>query len=220
VTRLAGEAEWLVWQWVDSAFPAGGFAHSAGLEAAIQLGEVPDRARLEAFLQASLEQTGQSALPFVTAAHAAPEQLPEFDALSDAFISNHVANRASRLQGRALLLAADRIFDLAPPPDLAVVIGHLAPVFGSVTARLGLSRETVQRMFLFWHLRGLVAAAVRLNRVGPLEAQTWQRRLAASGEAVRLRCGELGLDDLAQTAPLQDLWQGLHDRLPMRLFQS
>ena len=26
--------EWLVWQLVDSAFPAGGFAHSAGLEAA------------------------------------------------------------------------------------------------------------------------------------------------------------------------------------------
>ena len=217
---MAGESEWLVWQWVDSAFPAGGFAHSGGLEAAVQLGEVPDRASLEAFLQASLEQVGHASLPLVSAAHAAPERLPELDALCEAFTTNHVANRASRLQGRALLLVADRIFALPPLPDPSAVIGHLTPVFGSVTARLGLARETVQRLFLFWHLRGLVAAAVRLNRIGPLEAQSLQRRLATTGEAVRLRCGDLGLEDLAQTVPLQDLWQGLHDRLPMRLFQS
>lgn len=31
--------EWLVWQLLDSGLPTGGFAHSCGLEAAMQLGE-------------------------------------------------------------------------------------------------------------------------------------------------------------------------------------
>ena len=36
--------------------------------------------------------------------------LAEFDQLCDAFTTNHVANRASRAQGRALLSAVERIF--------------------------------------------------------------------------------------------------------------
>lgn len=220
MTGMAPELEWLVWQWVDSAFPSGGFAHSAGLEAAVQIGEVSDRPSLERFFRTSLEQVGRAVLPLVRVAYEAPERILEWDEFCEAFTSNHVANRASRLQGRALLLAAERIFELPPLSSEPQFRGHLAPVFGAVTVQLGLPLETVQRLFLFWHLRGLVAAAVRLNRLGPLEAQGWQRRMAPLGESVRVRCGQLGLDDVAQTVPLQDLWQGLHDRLPMRLFQS
>jgi hypothetical protein len=32
-------SDWLVWQLLDSGLPTGGFAHSCGLEAAMQLGE-------------------------------------------------------------------------------------------------------------------------------------------------------------------------------------
>jgi len=37
---------------------------------------------------------------------------------------------------------------------------------------------------------------------------------------VLARCGALGEEDLAQTAPLLDLLQGHHDRLYSRLFSS
>ncbi len=220
-TDAEGERDWLVWQWVDSALPAGGFAHSSGLEAAVQLGQVRDRAALNTFVQASLEQAGHSLLPLVTAAHADPGRLVELDALYESFQRQHVANRASRLQGRALLITAKSVFGYQVPGEVpSDFAGHLPPVFGAVTGTVGLQPATAQRLFLFWQLRGTLAAAVRLNLLGPLEAQRWQHRLSRVGEAVRCRCGAIGVDDLAQTAPLLELWQGVHDQLPSRLFQS
>jgi urease accessory protein len=235
-------SDFTVWQLVDSAFPTGGFAHSSGLEAASQQGEVRSRADLVSFLETSLQQLGRAALPFVTAAHHEPERLEEFDRLCDAFTTNHVANRASRSQGRALLSAVERIFPVpesglqaASPPSLraelkrskgrapeiaAPPFAHFAPVFGAVLRRLDVSLDSMARMFFFNHLRGLLAAVVRLNLVGPMEAQMIQHRLAARAEEILARCASFTLDDLAQTSPLLDLWQGAHDRLYSRLFQS
>ena len=85
---------------------------------------------------------------------------------------------------------------------------------------LGLPRETTLRLFFFNHLRGLLAAAVRLNVLGPMEAQAMQHRLSPRAEGILHHCETLTLDDLAQTSPLLDLWQGAQDRLYSRLFQS
>jgi urease accessory protein len=38
------DEDWLLWQLADSAFPTGGFAHSGGLEAAWQHGEIRNSA--------------------------------------------------------------------------------------------------------------------------------------------------------------------------------
>src|SRR5690348_11706297 len=98
---------WLLLQIADSTFPTGGFAHSSGLEAAVQLGELAkDEEGLRAFCEESLWQTGFSALPFVAATHASPHEVEQHDALAQAFLSNHVANRASRAQGRAFIATA------------------------------------------------------------------------------------------------------------------
>jgi urease accessory protein len=227
-------SDFSLWQLADSAFPTGGFAHSNGLEAAWQHGEVPDRAALVSFLEAGLHQAGRAALPFVTAAHGEPERLGDFDQLCDAFTTNHVANRASRAQGRAFLTAVERIFPergQVRPREASGMRGcadqavrapyaHLAPVFGACLGRLGAARDITMRMFCFNHLRGTLAAAVRLNIVGPMEAQVLQRRLVPVMEATLTRCGSLTPEDLAQTSPLLDLWQGAQDRLYSRLFQS
>lgn len=209
--------DWLLWQLADSAFPTGGFAHSAGLEAAWQHHGVRNRTELASFVEASLQQLGHSAFPFVTAAHREPGRLPELDRLCDAFTTNHVANRASRLQGRALVASAERIFTT---PALQPPCGHFAPVFGAVTRLLEVSRESAGQLFFFNHLRGLTASAVRLNIVGPLEAQALQHRLSVCAQEILARCEPLGVEDLAQTAPLLELWQGAQDRLYSRLFQS
>ena len=105
-------------------------------------------------------------------------------------------------------------------PEGRAPYAHFAPVFGACLLQLDVSRETAARIFFFNHLRGVLAAAVRLNIVGPMEAQMLLQRLSAKAEEVLTCCAHLTLDDIAQTAPLLDLWQGAQDRLYSRLFQS
>jgi len=206
---------------MDSAFPTGGFAHSSGLEAAWQFGEVRGRDELVGFLEASLDQLGHAGLPLVLAAFDEPVQLPALDQLCDAFTINHVANRASRAQGRAFVAAIQRSFQAEiGKAGKAVFHYHFAPVFGAGLRRLELSRETAGRMFFFNHLRSVLAAAVRLNIVGPMEAQGLLHRLSATAESILKACEHLTVEQMAQTAPLLDLWQGAQDRLYSRLFQS
>lgn len=215
---MSGTTFHRVLQLADSALPAGGFAHSGGLEAAWQLGEIPDRQSLAPFLEASLRQASTASLPFVMSAHREPDRLPELDACCDVWTTNHVANRASRLQGRAFWTALNHAFLPEAPP--APQPGHFAPVYGALLRQLHLSAEDTAHLFLFQHLRGLISAAVRLGVMGPLEAQGVQFRLAETTARLASRAPDLTLDDLAQSEPLLDLWQGAQDRLYSRLFQS
>lgn len=237
----------LVWQLVDSAFPTGAFAHSLGLEAAWQHGEVVTGDDVRRFTEATVLQAGTASLPLVNAAWRQPDRLPEWDALNDAFLSNAVANRASRQQGRTFTASAARIWTSpaleelhrraastpnlqsptskelptpkaqSPPPAM---YAHVAPITGAVCAALAVPLETTQRLVLYAAARGVLSAAVRLGIIGSYEAQRLQSDAAAVMARVLARCREAGPADLAQTAPIIDIVQGAHDRLYSRLFQS
>jgi len=217
---------YLVWQLIDSAFPSGGFAHSGGLEATLQHGHVTDVDGTRAFARQALAQCGRSALPIVTAAHRCQESLGELDQLSDVFLSNPVANRASRAQGRSLLLSVARSFHGRDVETLETRIraegmaGHYAPLFGRLFSVLGIEMIDTQRAYLFVSARGVSAAAVRLGIMGAFEAQAMQAELTAHIDRIVRDCGELSPDDIAQTAPLIELFQATQDRLYSRLFQS
>jgi len=216
----------LLWQLADSAFPGGGFAHSGGLEAAWHYREVTNTVELNDFINASLGQLRHGALPFVKAAHQEEEDFESLDHLCDSFTTNHVANRASRAQGQAFLGSVHRIFHVEALTKLRSFVlqhelpGHLAPVFGAITAELDCSLAETCELFVFMQLRGWISAAVRLGIVGPLEGQAIQYRFADRTEAVTQELAELNVDDVAQTAPLLDLFHGGHDRVYARLFQS
>ncbi len=222
-------SSWLHWrllQLADSAFPTGGFAHSAGLEAALHCGEVDSEATLENYVDSFLWNVGTASLPFVAAAYDAPGTLWQLDEHIDAVLTNHVANRASRTQGRAFAATCAEVFGASRLGSLAArvrsreVAAHLAPIFGASLSILGLDRSETLGLHLYLALRGVASAAVRLGIVGPHEAQ---RLLAERGprlDAILKRCESLGPDDAATAAPVVDIVGATHDRLYARLFQS
>jgi urease accessory protein len=216
---------WLLLQLSDSAFPAGGFAHSFGLEAAWQQHEV-DAASLARFVRDVITQAGRGGIPFVAAAHEDPGSLAEIDGRCDAFLRNPVANRASRVQGRAWLATLERSF---PRPELVALCDtvraqslarHHAPIVGATMKALDVDRQSAARLYLFGACRGVLSAAVRLGIVGTTEAQRLLSERAHDLDRVLAASAESTLDEAAQTAPLADLWQASHDRLYSRLFQS
>ncbi len=217
---------WQLLQIADSAFPAGGFAHSSGLEAAMHHGRARTAEGLDAYVREHLWNVGWASLPFVTAAFDAPGSVWALDAWADAAITNHVQNRASRTQGRTFLATCAQIFDEPPVLALAArarareVSAHLAPVFGATLAALGASRDEAQALHLYIALRGVASAAVRLGVVGPHEAQRLQRSHGRTLDAVLGACANLGPDEAATAFPLLDVMGATHDRLYARLFQS
>jgi len=214
---------WTLLQLADSAFPTGSFAHSFGLEAAAQAGEVDSADGVRRFARDAVWQAGWGALPLARAAWVDPDSLPRLDARADAFLANHVSNRASRTQGRAFLATAVRVFPERISPVQARAAGlklHLAPIWGAAVRALEIDLADAQRLLLWSTARNVLSAAVRLGLAGTHEAQALLAGLAPLLDEVHARCGELGPEALAQPAPLADLLQGTHDRLYSRLFQS
>lgn len=191
--------QWALWQMLDSAFPTGSFAHSVGLEAAVQGGLVPpgDEAAVARFALAAVHSACALQLPFAAAAHAActaPRAPPSGAAaaaatpdaaavcgelcvqLGAALAGNHVARRASASQGAAMLRAAHAAFpqEAAAAPCLAALRAHAAPhqavAYGAVCGALGFSWPVSARAFVFAILRDTISAATRLNVIGPMAA--------------------------------------------------
>lgn len=219
-----GTSSFLAWQLADSAFPTGAFAHSWGLEAAWQHGEIGDVAAVRRFVEAAVQQTAFGVIPLLNAASQDQRRWAELDALADAFLINLVANRASRQQGRTLLATAARVW---PSPEMEAAreqasrrCAHLGPVTGVVFGTVGVPLDTARQLLLYGAARGVLSAAVRLGILGSYEAQRLQLDAVPLLEEWCARSAGFDENDLAQVAPVPDLLQATHDRLYSRLFQS
>jgi urease accessory protein len=218
--------ELLIWQIADTAFPVGGFAHSGGLESARHAGEVNGPEALRDFIEAAIVQAKFGMLPFVKGAHEDVEPVGDLDALCDAFLVNHVANRASRSLGRALLYVAGASFGHRALESLARQWQgsgspqHYGVVFGAVSRLLSLPLSRTLQLALFVSVRDLVSSAIRLNVLGPLRAQALLFELGISIARASEPEGIPSPYEATHTAPVMDVLQNAHDGLYSRLFQS
>lgn len=228
----------------DSQLPLGSFAFSSGLES--YLAHSPPRAASfsSGFLPSSISSMASTTLPFVLAAHRAPQQLAKLDDELDAAIVCTVGRRASVAQGRALLGIWERSFRStvvashgdgqvvlrdfsnllreSKGQDVPLVSAHLAPLFGLICAIVGMSLRQTAYVFMLSHVKALVSAAVRASMFGPYQAQ----KVLASEQVQRLigvvidREWDTPVEEAGQAMPMMDLWIGRHEVLYSRIFNS
>lgn len=230
VRSLVSPLQWSQWQLLDSILPTGGFAHSIGLEAAIQSGLVSGPEDLRLYVMHVLENTGSLLLPFVYCMNLSPnlQTWHKLDRIMEAMLTNEVGRKASVLQGSALMRTAAAVFSEIPSlktmRDTSLSSGaacfHHAPVFGLICGLIGMDSETAQRMYMFITMRDVISAATRLNLVGPLGAAVLQHQIAVVAEDLSKKWMNRSVEEACQTSPLLDTVQGCHSYLFSRLFCS
>jgi urease accessory protein len=217
----------------DARFPAGGHAHSGGVEAAATAGWVTDIASLEVFLRGRLRTAGMVAAGLAAAAcaRAGDDRWDELDAEADARTPSPAQREASRRQGRALLRAARAAWpDAGWLAGLATPAGgyrggpHHAVVLGAAAAAAGCSPVDAARIAAYQSVSGPASAAVRLLALDPMRAAAVLARLAGDVDATAERAAayaEGPLSDLPYpSAPALDLLAEAHIRAEVRLFES
>lgn len=219
----------------DSRFPAGGHAHSQGVEAVVGNGMLTAPAQLSNYLAARLRTTGVVAAAQAAAAHqACSESTVDWSRWERACAARNpsAAQRAAaRAQGAALLRSALVAWPNSTLRELAAAVPrpHHALALGVATAAAGGSAVQAAQLALHHLIGGACSAALRLLGLDPLEVAAVQAGLACTAA----QAAEAGaLSGIAATAannpallpaiatPLPDILAEQHAHTEVTLFAS
>ena len=219
-------------QFSDGLFPAGGFAHSFGLETYVQDGRVRDRHDLEMFVAAHLEGSAGPADAAVAAIAVGiarrddPHEWIRLDARLDAMKTVPEFRAASRQMGRQALRIAAGLGDdpflarLARAVDDDGAAAHHATVFGAAVSRGGVDPERASAAYLYATAALLVGAGLRLIALGQLDGQRVLAAMRGRIERLATAAAAATADDLWSFNPALEIAGIRHAALEMRLFRS
>jgi urease accessory protein len=206
----------------DSRLPAGGHAHSGGVEAAVAAGSIRDVSTLERFLRGRLATVGRvSAAATAMVTQRCGLAVSDVDDALDARTASPALRSVSRAQGRALLRAGRALWPLPPVHSQAP---HQSVALGIVAAAAGISSREAAGVAAYGSVAGPAGAAVRLLGLDPYATHAVLARLTPAIDdladaAVSTMDGSA--DDLpAATAPLLDIHAEDHATWEVRLFAS
>lgn len=224
----------------DGRFPAGGHAHSGGLEAATALAGVCDIPALRSFLRGRAATTGLVAAAFAAASCAAGHgHAPDapggketaarvaLDRELDARMPSPALRGASRRLGRQLMRAGRHIWPHALLDDLAAALPtgpHQPVALGAVAAAAGLTSSAVAAAAVHETVVSSATAAVRLLGLDPFTVHALLAALGPDLDAIAAdgaaRASTPPADLPALGAPLLDILAELHATWEVRLFAS
>ena len=216
----------------DGRLPAGGHAHSGGIEAAVRDGVVGDLSSLRQFLLGRLATSGRmeaSLAAWVTlqaGVEGAGCDWQSIDAEVSARIASPTLRDVSRTRGRQLL----RVGRAAWPGETLDAVGAAAPpagphhcvILGVVGGVAALTPRHVASAVTYEGTTGAATAAVRLLGLDPIAVHALLAGLAPMLEGRAKEAAEAAYagDPLSTSAPLIDLRAERHATWEERLFAS
>ncbi|MGW2259753.1 urease accessory protein UreF [Streptomyces sp. NPDC001780] len=214
----------------DGRFPAGGHAHSGGVEPAVRAGRIRGAEELAEFCRGRLHTTGLTAAALAAAAARGLDPLA-LDEAADARTPSPALRTTARKLGRQLMRAARATW---PGPELDTLAAarprgaHQPVVLGLAARSAGLTPEDAAYCAGYEAVSGPATAAVRLLGLDPFEATAVLARLAPDLDEAAARATEAaaraatdGLDALpAASAAMLDITAEEHAAWPVRLFAS
>ena len=221
----------LAMQQGDAAFPNGAFAFSNGVEGLAALTLPFDRAALRRHAEAALRYrwAGTDRVALIHAYRAGPRllRLAEVDEAVECATLSEPLRIGSRRAGHALLASHARLGTAGAAFLKAAIaegrmIGHLATIQGCLWHAIDLAEAEAVAVSGYQTLSGLTSAAVRLGRLGAIEAQAIVRDLLPVLEACVLHLPDPGDGDvdLSSFAPLIEIAAMRSASADVRLFAS
>lgn len=212
----------------DGRLPAGGYAHSGGLEPTVRLQGLRDVAGIDAFLAGRANTVGLVAAAFAAAAYQAASaqafaRLQELDAEFDARTPSQATREVSRALGRQLRRGIAN-FHSHPLLDAMRVDAHQPLVYGVAAAVFGLTPRDAAQIVLHEALAGPVAAAVKVLSLDLFAVHAAFARLLPRLDELTAQAVSYADAPAAELpalgAPLLDIAAEFHNHAEMRLFAS
>jgi urease accessory protein len=192
----------------DGRFPAGGHAHSAGVESACTAGAIHDVASLGEFVRGRLHTAGRVEAAFAAASALDRHAFVTLDAELDARIASPRLRDVSRSLGRQALRAGERVW---PHPRLASLRTgapaagpHQAVAYGAIAVAAGLDALAASATVLHGMATACATAGVRLLGLDPFAVHALLASLAPELDGL----AAAAVDDAARPIDRLPAWSG------------
>jgi urease accessory protein len=219
-------------QIADSSFPAGGFAHSSGLEQSVRDGCVVDAAGVERYIGSVIRlsvATGDAVAASLAAVAMADVDLATVEHVDRALFvtkaSSELRTASTSMGGRLLQEVVLHVDE----PALRALLGDLharrtpgthAAMFGAIGGLLGATPEQAAGALMHSTAMSILQASMRLLPVSHRDVQGALHRLRPEIAALAVRAAATPLDDLRSFHPLQEIASMRHRSATLWLFAS